>query len=183
MEKMRFRVEATCRERTIYVVEARDAEEARRLAARRWHGSEPGDIAGFDWRELATMSAAPAPDLAGERQDDELVLRFIRERERLLTRLQDSLVGPPLNDSISAMQAALDLGWYRPDGGDTPILDTVRAAEALERLCDRRLLISFRRTRVRTGERGEIVLYCTPEHLERLSDALDDSIPATAAIL
>mgnify|MGYP006198272269 CR=1 FL=1 len=75
------------------------------MAARRWQGGEPGDIAGFEWRELASMSVAPAPDQSGEQQDDELVLRFIRERERLLTRLQESVLGPSLNDSISAMQA------------------------------------------------------------------------------
>jgi hypothetical protein len=183
MEKMRFRVEATCRERTVYIVEAQDAEEAKRLALGRWQGDEPGDIAGFEWRELASLSVATAPDASGERQDDELVIRFVRERERLLTRLQESVVEPSLSNSISAMQAALDLGWYRPNGGETPVLDTVRAAEALKRLGDGRLLVSFRRRRIRSGERGEILLYCSPEYLERLSGTLNDGITPTAAAL
>ncbi len=170
MESNIYRVEVACRERSIFLVEAADSEAAKEIASARWRSGERSDVAGFDWRELDAISVSGASDPVSQVQDDQLVLRFVRERENLLLKLGSPLVSASANDAISAVQTASDLGWFRSDG--TP--DTLRAAEALERLCGRKQLISFRRTRVRANERGEILLYCTPSYLEELASELND---------
>ena len=175
MESKSHRVELTCRQRSIYFVDAPDSEAAKQVASERWRRGEPSDVAGFDWQELESAAVAPAADSGSQTQDDQVVLRFVQERESLLLKLGSSLVSASVNDAISAAQTAPDLGWFRRDG----VPDTVRAAEALERLCARKQLVSFRRTRVRSNERGEILLYCTPRYLEQLASEMnEDSVRA-----
>jgi hypothetical protein len=165
-----YDVEVLYRQRVVYRVTAPDREAAERLAVERWQRGERTDLAGYDWCELQAVDAEESRDVKACEQDEELVLRFLRERERLLERLGADVLNPSANDAISAYQVASDLGWQRRSGPVGP--DVLRAARVLERLCQRRLLICFERARVRTGERGGIRLYCTPEHLERLTSAV-----------
>lgn len=169
MEK-EYEVEVIFRQRALYRIRAADREAAERQAVERWQARAPSDVPGYDWCELQSVSAVDATPEERE-QDAELVLRFIRERERLLLRLGGDLFNPSTNDAISADRVAADLGWSRPGpGGGTP--DISRATQALEWLCQNHRVICFERPRVRAGERGEIRLYCTPEYLELLSAEL-----------
>src|SRR5690606_14697389 len=141
-------------QRTVYLLDAADAQEAERLAVRRWQHGDPGDLVGFDSSQLERTFISEAGDETRQLQDEELVLRFIRERERLLARLGGNLLTAAANDAISAAQAAADLGWNRPPRGDEQQQpDAVRAAAALERLCARKALVCFERERIRAGER------------------------------
>jgi hypothetical protein len=176
MDSKEFQVEVVCRQRAFYNVSAPDAESAQRAAVERWQRGEASDLAGYDWCELESTEATEAPDASRREQDDELVLRFIRERERLLLRLGGNALDASLSDAISASQAATDLGWVRPGVGGA---DTVRAVEALDRLCSRRRLVCFERDRVRAGERGQIHLYCTPDYLERLTASVGPMLRAS----
>lgn len=179
MESRVYDVEVTYRQRVIYRVEGEDRESAERLAAERWQRGERGELHGFEWSELEGVVAAEAADPQQQRQDEELVLRFLQERERLILRLGGDLLGSNLNDAISASQVAQDLGWRRGSAGGT-VPDVPRATQALERLCEKRRAVVFERSRVRAGERGEIRLYCTPEYLERLSNVTLEPVPQHA---
>lgn len=173
-----FQVEVVFRQRVVYHVDAVDAQEAERLAVQRWQNGEPGDLVGFESCRLESVNVSEAGDGIRQAQDEELVLRFIHERERLLSRFGGgNLLTPAISDAISASQAAADLGWLRSGRGDSNPPDTVRAAEALERLCVQKKLVCFERERIRSGERGPIRLYCTVEYLERLSEAMIDAGP------
>jgi hypothetical protein len=175
-----FKVDLVCHQRSVYLVRADDAAAAKRLALDRWQRVEPSDVAGFDSAEIQAVQVEEAADTLRQAQDDELILRFIREREKLLNRLGSEVSGTtPSNDAISAAQAARDLGWYGPEGVDVPVPDTIRAALALERLCTQRHLVCFERRRARQNERGEVRLYCTPEYLEHLTATIEGTAPAT----
>lgn len=181
MTERTFQVEVVSRQRAVYFVDAVDGQEAERLAARRWQSGDPGDLAGFESSRLEGVHVSDIGDEVRQAQDDELMLRFISERERLLARLGGgNLLTPAVNDAISASQAAADLGWFRPGRGEMNIPDAVRAAGALERLCAGKKLVCFERERIRAGERGAIRLYCTADYLERLSEALFDAGPPMA---
>ena len=178
MTERKFRVEVVARERTVYLLDAADAQEAEWLAIRRWQHGDSSDLVGLDSSQLEQTHVAEAGDETRRLQDEELVLRFIRERERLLARLGGNLLTASRSDAISAAQAASDLGWLQATRGDEPQQsDAVRAAAALERLCARNALVSFERERIRAGERGTIRLYCTAEYLEKLSKTLYESNP------
>ncbi len=175
MEKREFHVELISRRRVVYSVLAPDKEAARRMATEKWHRCEPSDLGALDWSELEDFRAVEAVDSSLENQDDEVLLRFIHERERLLLRLGSTFVSATANDAISALQAATDLGWSVPDTPrERPEPDSLRAAKALERLCAQKRLVCFERPRSRQGELGEIRLYCTPEYLESLSRTFKD---------
>lgn len=167
-------MEVVWRQGALYHVEAKDAESAERLALTRWQEGDEGDVLGFEGAQLESVHSSEAPDLVRQSQDEQLVLRFIRERERLLIRLGGDLLSASISDAISASQAAADLGWLRSGKGEERSVDVVRAAESLERLCASKLLVCFERERVRAGERGAVRLYCTPEYLERLSHGARD---------
>ncbi|MEX2571980.1 MAG: hypothetical protein WD737_11835 [Gemmatimonadota bacterium] len=172
MDRKTYEVEVISRQRVLYRIEADDAEAAERRASERWQNAQASDVPGIDWSELVAARTVPTSDPTRQAQDEELVLRFIRERERLLIRMGGDLLPASLNDAISAAQAAADLGWARREDGNGNSVDVIRAAQALERLCSTKRLVCFARTRVRSGERGEIRLYCTPEYLEQLSATL-----------
>ena len=171
MESKKFLVEVVCRQRALYAVEAADAARAESAAIERWQAGERSDVVGFDWCELHAVRATEAADDVRQRQDDQLLLRFIRERERLLMRMGGKNLMPTMNDAISAQQAASDLGWFRTGPTGEHAADVIRTSQALERLCSAKQLICFERERVRSRERGTIRLYCTPEYLERLAAA------------
>jgi hypothetical protein len=167
-----YQVEIVFRQRAIYRVHAADRESAERMAGERWRDGEPSAVPGYDWSELESVIAEEAPDRAQLEQDAQLVLRYLREREKLITRLGAGSLNPGANDAISAAQLAADLGWTRAGRGGAPGPDMIRATEALEWLCTRNRVVCFQRPRVRAGERGDIRLYCTPEYLESLTENL-----------
>jgi hypothetical protein len=106
-------------------------------------------------------------DLPGEdvrAADREAALRFLRDRELVIERLSEDAFNPDVHDALSAEEVARHLGWT-----DEGVGDEGRASRALERLCAEHRVVCFGRPRVRAGERGEVRLYCTPQHLERLS--------------
>jgi hypothetical protein len=177
MQFNRFQVELVCQQRLLYHVDAADAGSAKRLAVKRWKAGESSDIQGFDWCQLESATATELSDSGGELQDEELVQRFISERERLLIKLGGNPFSASLSDTISAQQLATDLSWFCDGGKDLPTFDMLRAAEALERLCAKKRLVCFERERVRAGERGAIRLYFTAEYLERLSSSLEELQP------
>lgn len=167
-----FEVELICRQRLVFHVEAEDTHRAERIAVERWRAGESSDLASAEAEDLVSVTARESANALRQKQDDELIMRFIIEREHLLRRLGGDPLSTSINDAISASQAAGDLGWRLTgeDGGQR--VDAVRAAGSLDRLCANRRLVCFERTRARSGERGEIRLYCSPEHLEYLaSDA------------
>ncbi|CAN5781112.1 hypothetical protein BH23GEM6_BH23GEM6_00360 [soil metagenome] len=172
MEAKEFEVEVVYRQRTIYRVRAADQEAAKRIGVSHWQNAEASAVAGYDWCEIESIHATVANDPEREEQDGELVLRFLKERERLIMRLGGGALAQSANDAISADQVASDLGWTRQNSTDGPGADVSRAARALEQLCREKKVVCFERPRVRTGERGEIRLYCTPGYLNCLSSEL-----------
>jgi hypothetical protein len=168
-----YEVEVVFRQRAVYRVEAPDRQAAERLASERWREGAPSAAPGFEWSELESVRAIEASEPQRKEQDAELVLRFLKERERLILKLGGDLFHRSVNDAISAAQVAADLGWSRPGPTSGTSPDILRATEALELLCKQRRVVCFERPRVRTGERGDIRLYCTPEYLQSLSDSLD----------
>lgn len=171
MEPKVYDVEVVFRQRAIYRVAAEDRESAERLAAEHWQHGKLGELPGHEWCELETVQAAELEDEGGQTEDAEIVLRFLQERERLVIRMAGSLLAPTVNDAISAAQVAADLEWVRRDGAKGP--DLLRATRALELLCRTRRAVCFERQRVRSGERGDIRLYCTPSYLEHLTASIE----------
>lgn len=172
MDDKEYDVEVVFRQRAVYRVRAPDRETAEAEAAERWREAEPGDVAGYEWSELEAVHVTEAPSAARREEDAQLVLRFLRERERLIVRLGGASGTPSGNDAIAASQVASDLGWSRRDGDGRSLPDVPRATRALEHLCQTKRVVCFERPRVRAGERGEIRLYCTPEYLDHLSESL-----------
>lgn len=176
MDDSTYEVEIVYRQRVMYWVTAESREAAEASALERWQRAEESSIQGYDWSELESVHVQKAMDKESLQQDSELVLRFLQERERLIHRLASDLLNPAMNDAISAYQVASDLRWVREANGAASV-DVPRAVQALEWLCENRRVVCFKRPRVRAGERGEIRLYCTPEHLERLSADIDGPRP------
>lgn len=178
MDEQHFLVEVIARQRNYYKVQATDPQTAERIAGERWRRGESSDIGGVDKSSVVAIEAKATQEPLQAEQDEELLIRFIRERERLLTRLGGRVSDPSLSDAISAQQAATDLGWFRSIRPGESTVDTLRAAYALERLCNGGELVSFERARVRNGERAPTRLYCTPQYLERLSSPLTSRLAA-----
>lgn len=174
-----YEVEVIYRRRAFFLVQAADRETAERRAIERWQKGASSEIPGYDWCEIEEVRTGDAANEERQTQDAALILRFIRERERLLLRIGGDPFSPAGTDAISADRVAADLGWFRPASAAASGPDTLRAVRALESLCDQHRLVCFQRTRVRSGERGEIRLYCTPEYLESLSSSVTELIPQT----
>jgi hypothetical protein len=181
MDAKEYEVEVVYRQRAIFRVAAADREDAERQAVERWQEGAPSVVPGFAWCELENVQAAESLDDEQRAQDAELVLRFLRERERLILKLGGVMLGPSANDAISAAQVASDLGWTRRQATGSTAPDVPRATQALERLCGERRVVCFERPRVRSGERGEIRLYCTPEYLERLTREVEGELERQAS--
>jgi hypothetical protein len=164
MELKRYEVEVVFRQKVRYTVEAADRQAAERAATAAW---KQGDCAAQVGSECCELEAVRVVDLPGEdvrAADREAALRFLRDRELVIERLSEDAFNPSVHDAMSADEVARHLGWATEDGADEG-----RASRALERLCAEHRVVCFGRPRVRTGERGEVRLYCTPQHLERLS--------------
>jgi len=177
MERKRYEVEVVYREMVRYVVDAENGAEAERQAVEMWQRGEEGadPDAEYEWAELEGVHVLEVPSEEECGQDCSEVLRFLRDRELVIERLDEDAFNPTVHDAVSAEDVARHFGWKREGG----VVDVPRAARALDRLCGQHRVVCFDRPRVRKGERGEIRLYCTPQHLERLCALLDD--PGTEA--
>ena len=176
MEDKQFEVDVAYRVTVRYAVSAPDPETAERLALEMWQADEDG-VGGTEVCELEGVSVSTAVDQDGCGRDCDEVLRFLRDRELVIERLDEDAFNPTVHDAVSAEEVARHLGWSDAAGEQ----DVARSVRALERLCAARRVVCFSRPRVRRGERGEIRLYCTPQHLERLSGLLDEPEPASDA--
>ncbi len=176
MEDKQFEVDVVYRVTVRYAVTAPDRETAERIAREMWQAEEDG-VGGVEVCELEDVQVAELVDPEGCGRDCEEVLRFLRDRELVIERLDEDAFNPTVHDAVSAEEVARHLGWAG-EGGEH---DVARAVRALERLCSDHRVVCFSRPRVRRGERGEIRLYCTPQHLERLSGLLDEPEPQTDA--
>ena len=164
MEEKRYEVEMVYREKVRYQVSAPDRETAERIAMELWQEGEDG-VEEESALELVQVIEPPDEESCG--RDCEEAIRFLRDRELVIERLDQDAFNPTVHDAVSAEEVARHLGWARGDRE----LDVQRAARALDRLCAQHRVVCFTRPRVRRGERGDIRLYCTPEYLERLTTA------------
>lgn len=171
MEENDYEIELVFRQAVRYTVRASDREAAERLARERWQAGEKG-IPGSNWGQLESVRVADAPGEEERDGDGEQVLRFLRDRELVIETLDEDAFNPTVHDAVSAEDVARRLGWLREGGGP----DLPRASRALERLCSDNRVVCFSRPRVRSGERGEIRLYCTPQHLGRLTALLEETV-------
>ena len=173
MEGREFHVELITRVRTVYAIRSGDVEGARRIALRRWSRGEASDMSSLEGADLARVRVIESGASSLDGADEAVLLRYLDDHEHFLGReAGDVWLSDGANDAISASQAALDLRWVIPESGDPPLVDTLRATLALERLSSAGRLVRFTRPMARAGERGEIHLYCTPEYLERMSESV-----------
>ncbi|HEV2147329.1 MAG TPA: hypothetical protein VGR37_07985 [Longimicrobiaceae bacterium] len=163
-EQQQYEVDVVYRVTVRYAVSAPDRGTAERMAREMWQAEEDG-VGGTEICELESVQVAGAVDEDECGQDCDQVYRFLRDRELVIERLDEDAFNPTIHDAVSAEEVARHLGWDAEDG----TLDLPRAMRVLERLCEQHRVVCFSRPRVRRGERGEIRLYCTPQHLERLS--------------
>ncbi|MDR0787273.1 MAG: hypothetical protein LBG44_05350 [Gemmatimonadota bacterium] len=171
MDRKEYHVELVTRGRTVYQVQAADLEGARRIAFHRWERGEGSDLPDLDGAELTRARVIESSGPGREDADDVVILRYIHDREQFYgPSAGDTWLSDASGDAVSAAQSASDLGWMVPDSGVPPLVDTLRAALSLNRLCAEGALVCFSRPMARAGERGEIHLYCTPEYLDRIGD-------------
>ncbi|MDQ3388062.1 MAG: hypothetical protein M3483_01020 [Gemmatimonadota bacterium] len=168
MEEKEFEVAMVFRQTVRYRVRATDRDAAEQRAADLWQSGRADNLA-EEWARLEEVRVVDAPDEEACGHDCDEVLRFLRDRELVIEALDPDAFNPTVHDALSADDVARHLEWSRADG--TP--DVPRASRSLERLCAAHRVVCFTRPRVRRGERGEIRLHCTPQHLERLSSLLD----------
>lgn len=171
MQEQQYEVDVVYRVTVRYAVSAPDRGTAERMAREMWQAEEDG-VGGTEVCELESVEVVGAVDEEGCGQDCDQVLRFLRDRELVIERLDEDAFNPTIHDAVSAEEVARHLAWAAEDGE----FDVPRAVRTLERLCDEHRVVCFSRPRVRRGERGEIRLYCTPQHLERLSALVVDPV-------
>lgn len=171
--RKRFEVEITFQQTVRYGIEAANRKEAERIALERWQEGDESAATGSECCRLLSVAAAAIPAEEGLARDAERVLRWLRDRELVIERLDDDAFSPSVHDAVSAEDVAAHFGWQRRPADAPRDADVPRAERALEKLCADRRVVCFERARVRAGERGEIRLYCTPQHLERLSALLE----------
>ena len=172
MEQKHFEVEITFRQTVRYTVDAKDRKVAEKMAVERWHAGEDGQMLGIDCCEVIAVATAEIPTEDRQCRDCDGAFRYLRDRELVIEMLDADAFNPTVHDAVSAEDVAAHVGWKRKD--DPALPDAARAARALDRLCAEHRVVCFTRPRVRASERGEVRLYCTPQHLERLSSLLMD---------
>ncbi|CAN5575113.1 hypothetical protein BH24GEM3_BH24GEM3_25630 [soil metagenome] len=185
METRSYQVELVYRQTVRYEVQAQNPEEAEELAMEKWRNEERGILLGHECNELISIMAAEARSSDHGAADCERVLRFLRDRELVIETLDEDIFNPTIHDAVSAEEVARHLAWSTTDADGEPIVDVARATQALEALCRQQRVVCFSRPRMRWEERGQIRLYCTPQHLEKLTNLLEllepDDMEATAA--
>jgi len=190
MDQKPFEVEITFRQTLRYAVQASNRKVAEQQAMQRWKVGDEAFVVGSDCCEVLEVRTNPVPDSDRCVKDAHDAYRYLRDRELVIEALDDDAFNPTVHDAVSAEEVAIHLGWKRrPTGsgngngqGHADTHDTPRAARALDRLCAERRVVCFTRSRVRAGEKGEIRLYCTPQHLAALSSLImDEELAGTAA--
>jgi hypothetical protein len=172
MDQKRFEVEITFRQTLRYAVDAGNRKLAEREAMERWKTGDPAAVVGSECCELVGIHAQPVPCDDRCVKDAQEAYRYLRDRELVIETLDEDQFNPTVHDAVSAEEVAIHLHWRRRGEGVEGQTDTPRAARALDRLCAERRVVCFTRSRVRLGEKGEIRLYCTPQHLALLSDMI-----------
>ena len=176
MAQKRFEVEITFQQTVRYAVDAGSRKAAEALAMEQWKIGDEESAVGTECCTLVGVAAAEVSNEEGCAKDADKAFRYLRDRELVIETLSEDAFNPTIHDAVSAEEVAMHLGWRKKDR----MPDTPRAARALDHLCRTRRVVCFTRPRVRSGERGEIRLYCTPQHLEMLSALLEE--PATAGV-
>ena len=183
MDQKRFEVEITFRQTLRYAVDAGNRKLAEREAMQRWKAGDEAFVIGSECCELVDVRTQPVPCDDRCEKDALEAYRYLRDRELVIETLDEDAFNPTVHDAVSAEEVAIHLAWKRRGDGVDGLPDTPRAARALNRLCGERRVVCFTRERVRAGEKGEIRLYCTPQHLALLSSLIMDEElePAGAA--
>jgi hypothetical protein len=183
MDQKRFEVEITFQQTLRYAVDAGNRKHAEREAMQRWKTGDEAAVVGSECCELVAVFAQPVPCDDRCQRDAQEAYRYLRDRELVIEALDEDQFNPTVHDAVSAEEVAIHLGWKRRGDGVDGQIDTPRAARALDRLCAERRVVCFTRNRVRLGEKGEIRLYCTPQHLALLSSMIleDELEPAGTA--
>jgi hypothetical protein len=176
MAQKRFEVEITFQQTVRYAVDAASRRAAEQLALDQWKEGDESNAVGSECCTLVGVHSAEVPNEEGCCRDADKAFRYLRDRELVIEKLSEDAFNPTIHDAVSAEDVAIHVGWRRRDRAP----DTARAARALNHLCNTRRVVCFNRPRVRAGERGEIRLYCTPQHLEKLTSLLEEPALATA---
>jgi hypothetical protein len=192
MDQKPFEVEITFRQTLRYAVQATNRKVAEQQAMQRWKVGDEAFVVGSDCCEVLEITSNPVPCDDRCVKDAHEAYRYLRDRELVIETLDEDAFNPTVHDAVSAEEVAIHVGWKRKGNGHastngnghgsegTP--DIPRAARALDRLCNERRVVCFTRNRVRAGEKGEIRLYCTPQHLAMLSSLImDEELAGTAA--
>jgi hypothetical protein len=182
MDQKRFEVEITFQQTLRYAVDATNRKIAEREAMDRWQVGDEAAVVGSECCELVAVRSNPVPCDDRCVKDAAEAYRYLRDRELVIEMLDDDAFNPTVHDAVSAEEVALHLHWKRRGDGVEGTADTPRAARALDRLCAERRVVCFTRSRMRAGEKGEIRLYCTPQHLALLSSLImDEELEAAGA--
>jgi hypothetical protein len=166
----RYEVEITFKQTVRYAVDAESRKTAEASALEQWKEGDEVNAMGSECCDLMGVNVAEMPNDEGCARDGDRAFRYLRDRELVIETLDDDAFSPCIHDAVSAEDVALHLGWRRKDRS----ADTPRAARALDLLCKAHRVVCFTRPRVRAGERGDIRLYCTPQHLEKLTALLEE---------
>ena len=170
----RFEVEITFKQTVRFAVDAESRKVAEVLALEQWREGDEENAIGSECCDLVGVAVSEVPNQEGCAKDADRAFRYLRDRELVIEMLDDDAFNPRIHDAVSAEDVAIHLDWRKKDRAP----DTSRAARALDHLCGARRVVCFNRPRVRAGERGDIRLYCTPQHLEKLSALLEELEPA-----
>ncbi|HSU12556.1 hypothetical protein [Longimicrobium sp.] len=168
----RFEVEITFKQTVRYAVDAATRKAAEELALDQWKDGDEANAVGSECCDLVNVNSAEVPNEEGCARDADKAFRYLRDRELVIEMLDEDAFNPSVHDAVSAEDVAIHLGWRRKDRAP----DTARAGRALDALCRSRRVVCFTRPRVRAGERGEIRLFCTPQHLEKLTGLLESEL-------
>ncbi len=182
MDQKPFEVEITFRQTLRYAVQATNRKIAEQQAMQRWKVGDEAFVVGSDCCEVLEVRSNPVPCDDRCVKDAQEAYRYLRDRELVIEALDEDAFNPTVHDAVSAEEVAIHVGWKRKGNGADGTPDIPRAARALDRLCNERRVVCFTRSRVRAGEKGEIRLYCSPQHLATLSSLImDEELAGTAA--
>ena len=165
----RYEVEITFQQTVRYAVDASTRKAAEDLAMEQWRDGDEANAVGSECCDLVRLNVAEVSNEEGCQRDADKAFRYLRDRELVIETLDVDAFTPSIHDAVSAEDVALHVGWRKRDRS----VDTPRAARALDQLCKARRVVCFTRPRVRSHERGDIRLFCTPQHLEKLTALLE----------